>query len=44
MYWEAGSDYSIVDYKKDESRAHPGVHLQNHVADFFYSLYNEKKA
>lgn len=44
MYWKAGSDYSIINYKKDESRAHPGVHLQNHVADFFYSLHNEKKA
>lgn len=43
-YWSQGSDYSIVDYKKDTSRAHPGVHFQEHVADFFYNLYNENKA
>jgi hypothetical protein len=41
-YWEQGSDYSIINYKKDESRAHPGVHFQNHVADFFYNLHNKK--
>jgi hypothetical protein len=42
IYWKQGSDYSIVDYKKDASRAHPGVHFQNHVADFFYNLHNKK--
>ena len=43
-YWKQGSDYSIINYKKDESRAHPGVHFQNHVADFFYNLYNGNRA
>jgi len=36
--WTKGSDYSIVNYKKTSDRAHPGIHFQYHVAEFFYEL------
>ena len=38
LCWAKGSDYSIVNYKKAPERAHPGIHVQYHVADFFYEL------
>lgn len=38
LCWAKGSDYSIVNYKKTPERAHPGIHFQYHVADFFYEL------
>lgn len=41
MYWDKGSDYSIINYKKDRSTAHPGIHFQEHVAELFYNLYRK---
>jgi hypothetical protein len=38
--WVVGSDYSIIKSKKTTSTAHPGIHVHEHVADFFYNLYN----
>lgn len=40
-YWNQGSDYSIINYKKDTTTAHPGIHFQEHVAELFYNLYKE---
>jgi hypothetical protein len=42
--WDAGCDYSVIDYKKVTEMAHPGIHFQHHVADFFYNLYNKNVA
>jgi hypothetical protein len=39
--WHDGSDYSVIDYKKQLQMAHPGIHFQHHVAEFFYNLHNE---
>jgi hypothetical protein len=39
--WHHGSDYSIIDYKKQPQMSHPGIHFQNHVADFFYDLHKQ---
>lgn len=41
MCWNSGSDYSVIDYKKVYDRAHPGIHFQHHVADFFYKLHSQ---
>jgi hypothetical protein len=41
--WPRGSDYSVVNYKKAPERAHPGIHLQYHVAEFFYNLYDKER-
>lgn len=38
LQWVMGSDYSIVDGKKTNANAHPGIHFQQHVADLFYEL------
>lgn len=38
LCWSKGSDYSIENYKKTIGRAHPGIHFQYHVAEFFYEL------
>lgn len=38
--WLKGSDYSVIDYKKQPHMAHPGIHFQYHISDFFYNLYN----
>jgi hypothetical protein len=40
LQWVRGSDYSIVDGEKTNKHAHPGIHMQQHVADFFYNLYS----
>jgi hypothetical protein len=39
--WRKGSDYSIINRKKVTQYAHPGIHFQYHVADFFYNLSKE---
>ena len=39
--WHSGSDYSVIDHKKHPEMSHPGIHFQEHVAEFFYSLYNK---
>jgi len=41
LCWFSGSDYSIIDYKKQPEMSHPGIHFQYHVADFFYNLYRQ---
>ena len=38
LQWVRGSDYSIVDGNKTNASAHPGIHFQYHVADFFYKI------
>ena len=38
--WGVGSDYSIVNSKKATNTAHPGIHVHEHFADFFYKLSN----
>jgi hypothetical protein len=38
LQWVMGSDYSIVDGKKTNNMAHPGIHFQQHVSDLFYKL------
>jgi hypothetical protein len=40
--WKTGSDYYFIDGKKTSEYSHPGIHIQEHFADFFYNLYNEK--
>jgi hypothetical protein len=40
--WYEGSDYCFIDGKKTFKNSHPGIHVQEHFADFFYNLYNEK--
>lgn len=39
--WWQGSDYSIINYKKVVEYSHPGIHVQQHFADLFYSLYQK---
>jgi len=39
--WPIGSDYSLVRGKKKKDWAHPGIHFQYHVADFFYEIYRQ---
>jgi len=41
LCWPSGSDYSIIDYKKQPQMSHPGIHSQYHIADFFYNLHNK---
>jgi hypothetical protein len=40
LWWDTASDYSIIDYKKQHQMAHPGIHFQHHIAEFFYNLLN----
>jgi hypothetical protein len=44
LCWHDGSDYSVIDYKKQPSHCHPGIHYQEHVADFFYGLYSQNNS
>jgi len=37
--WNVGSDYAFIDGKKTFKNSHPGIHVQEHVSDFFYNLY-----
>jgi hypothetical protein len=39
--WAKGSDYSFIDGKKTDSNSHPGIHVQEHISDFFYKLHKE---
>jgi hypothetical protein len=41
--WSNGSDYAFIDGKKTFKNSHPGIHTQEHFADFFYNLYNKDK-
>lgn len=38
--WNNGSDYAVVDGKKQSNTSHPGIHFHVHVADLFYNMYN----
>jgi hypothetical protein len=38
--WHRGADYAIVNRKKNDEVAHPGIHIHQHLSDFFYDLYN----
>lgn len=40
LHWDQGTDYGLVDGKKISERAHPGIHFQLHVANFFNNLTN----
>jgi hypothetical protein len=44
LCWPTGSDYSIIDNKKQTKMAHPGIHFQYHVAEFFYNLHSQNNA
>lgn len=37
--WNKGSDYAFINGEKTLKMSHPGVHVQEHIADFFYNLY-----
>lgn len=39
--WQVGSDYSVKNYEKTKKYSHPGIHVQLHISDFFYNLYNK---
>lgn len=39
--WEIGSDYAIINKKKDSGYAHPGIHTHTHVAELFYNLHKQ---
>jgi hypothetical protein len=40
--WNIGSDYAFINGEKTFKNTHPGIHIQEHIADFFYNLYNDK--
>lgn len=40
-FWDRGSDYVVLNGKKDKDIGHPGIHFHVHIADFFYNLYNK---
>lgn len=39
--WSVGSDYAFIDGKKTFKNSHPGIHIQEHISEFFYNLYKE---
>lgn len=39
--WYEGSDYAFIDGKKTFKNSHPGIHVQEHISEFFYNLYKE---
>jgi len=41
LFWHKGSDYSIINNKKNLKNAHPGIHFHYHFSDFFYNLYKK---
>ncbi len=41
--WIRGSDYYYIDGKKTYDNSHPGIHIHEHFADFFYNLHNENQ-
>jgi len=40
--WPVGSDYSFIDGTKTLKNSHPGIHIQEHISEFFYNLYKEE--
>ena len=43
LQWAIASDYSIVDGKKTNDKAHPGIHFQEHISELFYNLSEQEK-
>lgn len=41
--WNHGSDYCFLDGKKTFEYSHPGIHVQEHLAEFFYNLHKDKQ-
>jgi len=39
--WAHGSDYAFIDGEKTFKNSHPGIHVQEHISEFFYNLYKE---
>jgi hypothetical protein len=39
--WLVGSDYAFIDGKKTLKNSHPGIHVQEHISNFFYNLHKE---
>lgn len=39
--WSKGSDYAFINGEKTFKNSHPGVHVQEHVSEFFYNLHKE---
>ena len=39
--WNHGSDYSFINNEKTFINSHPGIHVQEHISEFFYNLYKE---
>jgi hypothetical protein len=37
--WAVGSDYAFIDGEKTFKNSHPGIHVQEHISEFFYNLY-----
>jgi hypothetical protein len=42
LSWNTGSDYAIIDNKKNKNYSHPGIHTHKHVSNFFYNLYKNQ--
>jgi hypothetical protein len=40
--WAHGSDYAFIDGEKTLKNSHPGIHVQEHISEFFYNLYKER--
>lgn len=39
--WRKGTDYVVLNNKKDTKNSHPGIHFQYHIADLFYNLFKQ---
>jgi len=42
LSWVKGSDYYYINNKKTYEISHPGIHTQEHFADFFYNICKNK--
>jgi len=40
IWWDKGSDYTMINNKKTNKTSHPGVHSHIHVSDLFYGVRN----
>lgn len=40
-FWDRGSDYVMLNGKKNKDIGHPGIHFHIHITDLFYNLYNK---
>lgn len=39
--WAQGSDYAFINGEKTFKNSHPGIHVQEHISEFFYNLHKE---